>query len=117
MRTGTLTWHWQSPDLKTVLLVLIFHPLVEELAFRGAIQEALLRRLPVGFGPLSFANLVTSLLFAAMHLGSRAAWLAIATFIPSLVFGYFRERHGSLLSPIVLHMVYNGMALLLLPLP
>lgn len=103
-------WHL---DLRIFLLYVAVHPLLEEIAFRGLIQETLLRRLPYRFGPLSAANLITSLLFAATHFGTRESWLAAAIFVPSLVFGYFRERHDSLASPIVLHAFYNAAALLL----
>lgn len=114
VQSGSVAPQWRPLDPKAVLLFMAVHPLVEELAFRGAVQEALLWRLPRRFGPLSLANLITSLIFATMHLGTRAVWLAAATFLPSLLFGYFRERHGSLLSPIVLHAFYNGMVLLFL---
>ena len=97
----------------TFALYAIVYPVLEELAFRGLIQGELLKRLRAQAGPLSSANALTSALFAAAHVVLRPSWLAASTFAPSLVFGYFRERHGSLVSPIVLHVTYNAGFLLL----
>jgi membrane protease YdiL (CAAX protease family) len=93
-------------------------PAVEELVFRGAMQPGLLRIITgtqcrlASFSAAQkaqvLANVATSLLFSAMHLLAHPPVWAAAVFVPSLVFGYFRDRHNSLLSPIVLHAVYNA---------
>ena len=115
-------WEQPSPDPGWVvrapwhfLLYAAVHPVLEEVVFRGLVQETIAKRTGLRYGPLSAANLLTSLLFAAAHLLGSASWLAAGTFLPSLVFGYFRERHDSLASPIALHAFYNSCALLLLP--
>ncbi|MGB0866534.1 MAG: JDVT-CTERM system glutamic-type intramembrane protease MrtJ [Granulosicoccaceae bacterium] len=84
-------------------------PVIEELAFRGAMQGWLLaravgRRRLLG---LSLANWLSSGLFVLFHLvGQSPAW-ALAVLFPSLVFGVFRERHNSVLPGIILHVIYN----------
>lgn len=98
----------------TFVLLVAVYPILEELVFRGLIQGELLRRLPQRRGPLTLANVITSLVFAAAHLLLRPSWFAAGTFPVSLVFGYFRERTGGLAAPMALHMFYNAGFLLLL---
>jgi membrane protease YdiL (CAAX protease family) len=97
-------------DEKQILLwgVIIF-PLIEELAFRGVIQEfiaAKTKRLP-SLGYLSAANILTSLLFATLHLIYHQAVWILLVFIPSLLFGYFKEQYRRILPSIILHAFYN----------
>jgi len=91
------------------IVLMLVYPVLEEVVFRGAVQGFFGRRFGGRRGaPLTRANLVTSILFATSHI----AWLgdpaAGAVFFPSLVFGYFRERHATLASPILLHVFYNA---------
>lgn len=100
---------WPLREPLMVFWAVLFFPVVEELLFRGLLQEFVRdyfsrRR----FGPLSVANLVTSVLFVLAHLMFRGvAVLNVLVFLPSLVFGYFKERTGRLLAPILLHAWYN----------
>ncbi len=87
--------------------ILLF-PLLEELLFRGLLQGSIARRLPGKSGPLSRANISTSVLFVLAHLINKPPLLAVAVFIPSLVFGYFRDRYNHLLPSSLLHIIYNG---------
>jgi len=92
--------------LKLVLLV----PILEEIVFRGGLQSFLINK-PVfnknWFG-ISVANIVTSLLFAAMHIISQPPVWAALVFFPSLVFGWARDRYNSIIPSIILHAVYNA---------
>lgn len=97
-----------------LLLVILVYPPLEEWVFRGCLQPALASRLPAIRGPLSLANAVTSLAFAGFHLVAHPPLWAAAVFLPSLVFGYFRERSAGLLAPVVLHAGYNASYFLLL---
>lgn len=85
-------------------------PLLEEWLFRGTLQPALARTVwgAAAACGITAANVATSALFAAAHLLSHAPTWAIATFAPSLVFGYFRDRHGNMLPSAVLHVFYNA---------
>ena len=84
-------------------------PLLEELAFRGALQGWLLETGwgAVRVGGLSLANLACSALFAVMHLGVHSPVWAASVVIPSLVFGHLRDRTGSTVPAILVHGWYN----------
>lgn len=101
-----LTWPLDQPLLFIQLALL--YPLLEEVVFRGAIQSAGHRWLPaVWFGPISLSNAATSTLFAALHLLYHAPPWALAVFVPSLLFGYFKDRYRALSAPVALHAYYN----------
>lgn len=93
-----------------VLLIVLVNPILEEIVFRGGVQDWLQRQpaLHYRLGSISLANVLTSVLFAAMHLFRQPPMWALLIFLPSLVFGWAKERHHTLLSPIVLHMSYNA---------
>lgn len=55
------------------------------------------------------AVLITSLLFAAVH----EWWTAPAIFLLSLCFGYVYERTGNLYVPILMHIAFNGVSIIL----
>lgn len=83
----------------------ILAPLVEELFFRGIFQSMLRRytRRPW------VAILATSAFFAAFHL---PLWHNMPTlFVLSVVLGYNYERSGRLVSPMVIHALFNGVFL------
>ena len=91
------------------LLLVLVQPVLEELVFRGLLQGQLLR---LGgtrrLGPLSLANLATTVAFCALHLLAQPPAWALAVALPSLVFGHLRERLGSVLPAVVLHAFYNA---------
>lgn len=108
MPLGDPGWVARSPWLFTWLVLL--GPMLEEWVFRGWLQPGLARRMARARWPVAplLANLVTSLIFAALHGLSHPAPWAAAVVLPSLVFGHFRQRHGGLGSPIALHVGYNA---------
>lgn len=83
-----------------VLMVVLIGPFVEELVFRGALQEGLAARF--GVWP---AIVGQAALFAAFH---RSWWLLVPTFILGVALGWLAERRDSLWPPIALHAVYNA---------
>ncbi len=90
-------------------LFVVFYPIIEELAFRGGIQSSLYsqtfgRRKVVG---ISLANFVTSLLFTGFHFFYHPPLWASLVLLPSLVFGYFRDKYHSTKPSIILHSFYN----------
>lgn len=97
-------------SLQTAMLVIFVFPILEELSFRGAIQSYFIKRLLFQkvFFSLSYANIVTSLLFVSLHLIYQPVLLALLVFFPSLVFGYFRDRYHNVLPSTILHMFYNA---------
>jgi uncharacterized protein len=85
--------------------IAIAAPLVEELLFRGLLQNALAKKLPI-WG----AIILSSLVFAAVHLQLYAIPGLMSL---SIAFGYLYYRTGSLRMNILLHMANNAVALLL----
>ncbi|HKJ87252.1 MAG TPA: JDVT-CTERM system glutamic-type intramembrane protease [Gammaproteobacteria bacterium] len=100
-------WVLQRPS--AFLRVALLFPVAEEAVFRGFLQGELAHRLPrVGIGPLTAANLLTSVLFSLLHLLAHSPLWAAGVFLPSLAFGYFKDRYGGLAAPIALHAWYNA---------
>lgn len=91
------------------LSVALWQPLFEELLFRGIVQGHLLHsmaRRRTWFG-LSTSNLLTSFLFSSAHLASHSVSWSLLVFVPSLCFGFVRDRFGSVYPSIALHAFYN----------
>ena len=97
-------------DFSWLVGFLIWQPLVEELLFRGVLQGQLRATRPgrAQRAGISGANLLTSAVFALLHAIYHAPTWAIAVLIPSLVFGFMRDRHGSVYPGLLLHCVFNG---------
>ena len=118
LRPATPQWSWPLAAPADYLLPVLFYPVLEEIVFRGLLQELaqefISRRT---FGPLSLANLLTSLVFTGFHFLNHAPLWAALVFFPSLVFGFFKDRHQTLAAPILLHGFYNAGFLLLFTTP
>ena len=95
-------------SLEFFLTFALLYPIAEEILFRGLIQPLLVKRLPAENRVISKANIITSLLFSSAHLINHSPLWALATFVPSLVYGYTLERYKSLHAPIMLHCSYNA---------
>jgi len=85
-------------------------PLLEELAFRGALTgwvrgHSWGRSRVVG---ISRANLLVTALFVAGHLLYHPPLWAVSVVFPSLVFGHLRDRTHSVIPAILMHMWYNA---------
>jgi membrane protease YdiL (CAAX protease family) len=83
--------------------IAIAAPVVEELLFRGLLQNALAKYVPV-WG----AILLSSFLFALVHVQPYAIPALMSL---SIAFGYLYHRTGSLRTNIILHMANNVLAL------
>lgn len=92
------------------MAVALIYPVLEEILFRGLLQGGLWH-LPwarKSCGPVSRANLLTSIIFTLLHTLTHPPLMAAAVLIPSLVFGWFRDRDERLLIPVALHAYYNS---------
>jgi membrane protease YdiL (CAAX protease family) len=111
-------WTWPLAAPAEYLLPVLIYPVLEEIVFRGLlqelVQESLTRR---KLGPLTLANLLTSLVFTGFHFLNHAPVWAVLVFFPSLVFGFFKDRYGTLSAPILLHVFYNAGFLLIFTTP
>lgn len=103
-------------DTKSLFFLILFYPVVEEFAFRGVIQEYIATKTKQypSFYYLTVANMLTSVLFVAMHFVHHTPLWAMLVFVPSLIFGYFKEQYGHVGASIFLHMFYNACSLFLI---
>ena len=102
-----LTWPVAAPV--SFLLPAFIYPVLEEIAFRGALQGALwkTRFAGIAWGPISAPNLLTSVVFVAAHFFWQVPYIAVSVFVPSLIFGYFRDRYRNIVPAVLLHVFYN----------
>ena len=97
-----------------VFAMVIIAPFYEELIFRGILWSAIAEQFPSSLysehrGAI-VASMVTSLIFAIIHL--QYGIYEISTIVVlALIFCYARIKSGSLLLPILLHMINNGAAM------
>jgi membrane protease YdiL (CAAX protease family) len=113
-----IQWDWPLSEPWHFLSLVVLYPVIEEIIFRGLIQELahdyISRR---SLGPISIANLLTSILFTGLHFINHAPLWAALVFFPSLVFGFFKDRTQQLAAPIFLHIFYNAGFIWLFTLP
>ncbi len=87
------------------LYIALLQPIAEELLFRGVLFGWLRRT--QGF---AIANLVCAAAFAIAHVQFVAI---VVTFFVGLALGWLRERSGTVLAPILMHQVFNGLTMIL----
>ena len=96
-------WFWT-----TAVLVVLAVPIVEEVLYRGLLQESLRRhRVLMGGSPWG-SIIIASIFFTLMHIGA-ADWQGLPSlFVLSLGLGWIFTRTGRLIAPITVHMLFNG---------
>lgn len=95
--------------------VLAFHlilvALPEEFYFRGYFQSAMDRIWPRRWSilgvRLGWGWIITAAVFAVAHTIVSYKWWHFSIFFPALVFGYLRERTGTITAPILFHAASN----------
>ncbi|MDX1455710.1 MAG: JDVT-CTERM system glutamic-type intramembrane protease [Gammaproteobacteria bacterium] len=116
MLAGPLAWFaFQQLGLLPAALAgwalwrfVLVQPVIEELVFRGAMQQWLLKRVPQQLGFLSWANIITAVVFTLAHFVYHPPLWALAVFVPALLFGYFRDRYDHVWPALLLHTWYNA---------
>lgn len=102
----------EYPALLAVLVVCLITvvPFIEEVLFRGYLQESL----QPFFRPWP-ALIITALVFALFHFsftqGVSNFLILGALFVLALLLGYLKERQASLWSSLALHATFNGISL------
>ncbi|MFO0933131.1 MAG: CPBP family intramembrane glutamic endopeptidase [Planctomycetota bacterium] len=86
------------------VLGIVVAPVTEELLFRGAMFGSMRARLGSRVGAI-----LSSLIFAAVHMSLTAF---VPLFVLALVLCWVYERSGSLVAPVVVHMLNNATSLL-----
>jgi hypothetical protein len=88
-----------------VLSIVILAPIAEETFFRGVVFNAFRRE-----GGRRWAYLGSSVLFAVIHVSLVAV---VPIFLLGLALAWVYERTGSLLAPMAMHAVVNGVSVVL----
>ncbi len=94
-----------------IISITLFAPFIEELLFRGFLQSFIRQHLAA-----KQAIGITSLLFALFHYSPEQGLANItivgSLFTLSLFIGFTYEKRGSLVSPMILHSLFNTMSIL-----
>jgi membrane protease YdiL (CAAX protease family) len=101
---------WQQLVSWRFFSLALWQPCWEELLFRGVLQGGA-RQYAWGqwcWRGLTGANVVVSVLFMAGHWFYHPPLWACAVLLPSLLFGWMRDRYGSVYPAMVLHAFYNA---------
>jgi membrane protease YdiL (CAAX protease family) len=100
--------HAFSPSWRVLAVIeaVVLAPLAEEMFFRGIVQSFFRR----AFHSPRLAILLASAIFAVVHHGSEPQALP-SLFALALVLGYNYERTGRLISPILIHAIFNAVSL------
>ncbi len=95
----------------TVFFQILIVSLPEEFFFRGYFQSAMdsifSKRWRVLGVYLGWGWLVTALVFAFAHSAIYFKWWHFSIFFPALLFGYLRERTGTITAPVLFHAMSN----------
>jgi len=95
-----------------IFAVVVMVPFMEELLFRGFLQSFLKR-----FFKRGWAIIVTALIFAFVHFapsqGVGNFQLILSLFVLSSFIGFIYEKERALWAPIGLHMLFNGISVLI----
>ncbi len=85
---------------------------IEETFFRGWLQTLAVRKLGTYAGII-----ISTAIFASVHLIANSSPIRLATFFPGLVMAALRHRNGSVMPSIIYHAVCNVWAVWFSPLP
>ena len=88
------------------LSVVVASPIAEELLYRGMLYQALAKRVP-GWPAIGLSGLA----FALTH---GEALVIVLTFPLGMYLAFVQRRHGSLAVPIVAHLVFNTIGVVLI---
>lgn len=95
-----------SQMLIALLSVVVIAPIVEEIMFRGTLQQYLKK-----FFSVRTSILITSIIFACFHFSSTQSLgnvsLIASLFVFACFLGYTYERQGSIFASIGLHLGFN----------
>ena len=98
----------QTNPISVVISIVFFAPMAEEVLFRGLVFGALQRWLSA-----RWTILLTAAMFALIHM---QVIYFFPIFLVGLLCGWARHRSGSLAVPMLMHILNNGISLLLMQL-
>lgn len=102
--------------LSVAFVQIFFVGAPEEIFFRGPVQGLMNRVFPnryLIFGvPCGAGLIVAAVLFGLAHALTEGSWERAIVVVPALLFGWLRERTGSVLAPALVHGVSNAALLM-----
>ncbi|NLY47809.1 MAG: CPBP family intramembrane metalloprotease [Clostridiales bacterium] len=101
----TMSSLFAGDPIVVAVYVIILAPVVEELMIRGIMYGKIRQGIP-----FMAANLLQAAVFGIYHMDFIQG---IYTFAIGLLLGYIYEKAGTLLAPIVVHIIINGSGVLL----
>ncbi|MEN2750517.1 type II CAAX endopeptidase family protein [Psychrobacter sp. FBL11] len=94
-----------------VFAMVIVAPIYEELVFRGILWSAVAEQFaPAKLNGALLASIVTSFIFAVIHL-QYGIYEITTIVVLAFIFCYARIKSGSLVLPMLLHIINNGVAM------
>ncbi|OLF39310.1 MULTISPECIES: CPBP family intramembrane glutamic endopeptidase [unclassified Psychrobacter] len=94
-----------------VFAMVIVAPIYEELVFRGILWSAVAEQFaPAKLNGALLASIVTSFIFAVIHL-QYGIYEITTIIVLAFIFCYARIKSGSLVLPMLLHIINNGVAM------
>lgn len=94
-----------------IIIQIILVAIPEEFFYRGFLQPRLQAaagsRVVFWRGDIGWGILATSVVFAVGHLVTVPSLHRLAVFFPSIMFGWLKDRSGSLLMPVLVHALSN----------
>lgn len=104
----------QIEDLMSAIMVIgivvIIGPFIEELVFRGFFQGVLEKRI----NKVKYSIMISAACFALLHFN---IWWLIQIYIIGIFLAYFAFYSNSIFLPFLLHMLNNGLSVLLAQFP
>lgn len=108
--------NFHPASLRTLLAPFLYQLLVvalpEEFFFRGYFQGRLKKVCPPRWrilgASLGWEWIVTAVVFTIAHSVLQLKWWHFSIFFPALLFGYLKERTGSITAPILFHAFCNS---------
>jgi len=99
---------YTQPSIRAAILISgsIVTPFFEEIMFRGLIQSTIRSYVA---GPW-LAIIISSAVFTIVH--PQAHWAAV--FVLGMLLGYSYEKSGSLFRPMFIHVLFNGLTIMLM---
>lgn len=99
---------WPSPEAQLMAASVVIGPaVVEEVLYRGLLQESIRRLVGDTVSGRWVAIISTSLLFMVVHVGAIDIHGLMGIFVLSVGFGWVYMRTGRLIAPIAMHVLFN----------
>lgn len=98
-----------NPQWLLIVAMVFVAPIYEELMFRGILWRSVEEQFD-GKKGVVMASIITSILFSIIHLQYESFEMSIV-FILALLLSFARAKSGSIILPILIHMINNGLAM------